>query len=102
MMPEMDGFAVAESLRGNRAFDGATIMMLSSGDQQADVVRCRSIGIESYLTKPVTSSVLFDAIVAVLDKVNRAVNSAPVDPQSRSRNFANRAETGYPRAATRH
>ena len=81
MMPEMDGFAVAEKLRGNRAYDGATIMMLSSADQQADVVRCRSIGVQSYLTKPVVSSVLFNAIVEVLDKFHGAINSAaPTGP----------------------
>jgi two-component system, sensor histidine kinase and response regulator len=75
MMPEMDGFAVAEVLRSNRAFDAATIMMLSSADQSDDVARCRSLGIQSYLTKPVTSSVLFDAIVVVLDKFHSAGNS---------------------------
>jgi PAS domain S-box-containing protein len=66
MMPEMDGFTVAEALRGSRAFDAVTIMMLSSADHSADVARCRSIGIQSYLTKPVTSSVLFDAIASAI------------------------------------
>jgi two-component system, sensor histidine kinase and response regulator len=82
MMPEMDGFAVAEELRSNRAFDGVTIMMLSSADHSADVARCRAVGIQSYLTKPVTSSELFDAIVAVLDKVHGAINSTPAAPSS--------------------
>jgi PAS domain S-box-containing protein len=70
MMPEMDGFAVAEQLRSNRDYDGVTIMMLSSADQQSDMLRCRSIGIQSYLTKPVVSSVLFNAIVAVQDQIH--------------------------------
>ncbi len=76
MMPEMDGFTVAERLRVNRAYDGATIMMLSSADNQADVARCRSIGIQSYLTKPVTASILFDAIVDVLHQSHGAIRSA--------------------------
>jgi CheY-like chemotaxis protein len=76
MMPEMDGFAVAEKLRENRAYDGATIMMLSSADQQADIVRCRSIGIQSYLTKPVVGSVLFNAIVELLHKFHASTNSS--------------------------
>ena len=79
MMPEMDGFAVAEQLRRNKAYDGATIMMLSSADQQADVLRCQAIGIQSYLTKPVVASVLFNAIVAVLDKFHGDRETAPAD-----------------------
>src|SRR5262249_39837512 len=76
VMPGMDGFAVAEKLRGNRAFDGATIMMLSSADQEADIDRCRSVGIHSHLTKPVVSSVLFNAIVEALDGRHRAAAAA--------------------------
>jgi PAS domain S-box-containing protein len=75
MMPGMDGFTVAETLRSSRAFDGVMIMMLSSADQGADVARCRSVGIQSYLTKPVTASVLFDAIVGVLDRRHTNVDS---------------------------
>src|SRR5262249_202024 len=84
-MPEMDGFAVAEQLRANRAFDGATIMMLSSTDQQADVVRCRSVGIQAYLTKPVVPSVLFNAIVEVLGSGHGAVAAAPGGPPTPAR-----------------
>jgi PAS domain S-box-containing protein len=76
MMPGMDGFEVARTLRGNRAFDGTTIMMLSSADQEADVARCRDLGIEVYLVKPVTASILFEAILQVLDKAQRAVIAA--------------------------
>jgi len=101
MMPEMDGFAVAEMLRGNRAYDGATIMMLSSADQQADVVRCRSIGIQSYLTKPVVSSVLFNAIVHVLDKFHGSVKSGtPASPHSPARQLLEpRGDVTYDPAA---
>jgi CheY-like chemotaxis protein len=84
-MPEMDGFAVAEQLRANRAFDGATIMMLSSTDQQADVVRCRSVGIQAYLTKPVVPSVLFNAIVEVLGSGHGTVAAAPAGPPTPAR-----------------
>jgi signal transduction histidine kinase/CheY-like chemotaxis protein len=68
MMPEMDGFAVAEFLRQNPAHDGTTIMMLSSADRQEDVARCRSVGIQRYLTKPITASELFDAVVNGLEQ----------------------------------
>jgi PAS domain S-box-containing protein len=66
MMPEMDGFMVAEALRRNPDYDGVTIMMLSSADRAEDIARCRSLGVELYVTKPITSSELFDAIVNAL------------------------------------
>jgi PAS domain S-box-containing protein len=79
MMPGMDGFTLAGHFRSNREYDGATIMMLSSADQEADVVRCRSIGVQSYLIKPVVSSVLFDAIVDTLDRANRAAGATQAE-----------------------
>ncbi|MEQ1824503.1 MAG: PAS domain S-box protein [Pirellula sp.] len=66
MMPEMDGYTVAEALRSNATYDAVTIMMLSSADHQNGVSRCQSIGIQSYLTKPVTPSALFNAIAIAL------------------------------------
>jgi PAS domain S-box-containing protein len=66
MMPEMDGFMVAEAMRRNPDYDGVTIMMLSSADRSEDIARCRSLGVQLYLTKPITSSELFDAIANAL------------------------------------
>src|SRR5581483_3744517 len=61
-MPDVDGFAVAEKLResGDRA---TTIMMLTSASQPADADRIRALGIDVYLTKPVTQSDLLDSIM---------------------------------------
>jgi CheY-like chemotaxis protein/HPt (histidine-containing phosphotransfer) domain-containing protein len=41
-------------------------MMLSSADSAEDVERCRACGIESYLTKPISQSELFDAVVSTV------------------------------------
>jgi CheY-like chemotaxis protein len=64
-MPEMDGFSTAERLiaAGGRP---PTIMMLTSGDQSGDAARCRSLGVASYLVKPVRQSALRDAIIRAL------------------------------------
>ncbi len=75
MMPGMDGFTVAEELRANRAYDGATIMMLSSADAHGDIVRCQAVGVQKYLTKPVVASALFNAIIEALDRSSRAANT---------------------------
>jgi CheY-like chemotaxis protein/HPt (histidine-containing phosphotransfer) domain-containing protein len=66
-MPEMDGFTLAENIKGNPDFAGATIMMLSSSGQRGDAARCRELGIAAYLTKPVMESELSSAILRVLN-----------------------------------
>jgi PAS domain S-box-containing protein len=64
-MPEMDGFQLAEEIRKNPRLSGTTIMMLTSAGQRGDAARCREIGLEGYLTKPVSPSELLDAILRV-------------------------------------
>jgi two-component system sensor histidine kinase/response regulator len=61
-MPEMDGFAVAERIRRTPELAGATIMMLSSADQNNQAARCRELGLDVYLVKPVRQSELLAAI----------------------------------------
>jgi two-component system, sensor histidine kinase and response regulator len=66
VMPEMDGFEVAEFIRNQANVTRATVMMLSSADRQEDAARCRGLGVDTYLTKPVTPSDLFDSIAGAL------------------------------------
>jgi PAS domain S-box-containing protein len=66
MMPEMDGFALAEQIRQHPELVGATIMMLSSAGQPSDRARCRELGVSAYLTKPIKQSDLLDTILTVL------------------------------------
>ena len=65
-MPGMDGFEVAQRIREAPSLAGAMIMMLTSAERQADVARCRELGIAAYLTKPIRKSALLDAILTVL------------------------------------
>ncbi|MCB0163746.1 MAG: response regulator [Anaerolineae bacterium] len=67
MMPEMDGFTVARHIKQNPRLLKSTIMMLSSLDQPGDIARCRELGLELYLTKPVTQSELLNAILIALN-----------------------------------
>jgi len=61
-MPIMDGFSLAVSLKDRPDYGSATIMMLSSSGLDSDVRRCRDIGIDAYLTKPINGPALLDAI----------------------------------------
>jgi signal transduction histidine kinase/DNA-binding response OmpR family regulator/HPt (histidine-containing phosphotransfer) domain-containing protein len=66
MMPEMDGFTLAEQIGRHPELAGAVIMMLSSSDHPGDPERCRRLGLARYLTKPVKQSELLDAILDAL------------------------------------
>ncbi len=74
-MPGMDGFGVIEQIRANPIFDGATIMMLTSADQSASALRCRDLGVATYLIKPIKPAELLIAIRRALGQLPAA---APV------------------------
>jgi signal transduction histidine kinase/CheY-like chemotaxis protein len=78
-MPEVDGFMLAESIKKSPDLAGATIMMLSSSGQSADVVRCRELGIAAYLTKPVKQSELFDVIAGLVSSTQQKGNQAKIE-----------------------
>jgi two-component system, sensor histidine kinase and response regulator len=65
-LPDMDGFTLADKIRRDRRFAGATLMLLTSGGQRGDGARCRQLGVAAYLTKPIRSSELLDAILDAL------------------------------------
>jgi len=65
-MPEMDGFVVAEHIRGNLGLTGTAVMMLTSVGNAGDAARCRELGLGAYLTKPVRPLELLQAIRTTL------------------------------------
>lgn len=62
-MPGMDGFMTTEQIRKNTRIVPPTIMMLSSLDRDESLSRCKALGIEAYLVKPIKPSELLDVIV---------------------------------------
>jgi two-component system sensor histidine kinase/response regulator len=74
-MPEMDGFEVAEKMRADHALDSTTIMMLTSSAERSGSARCRELGVAAYLTKPISQSSLWTAIVQVLSLATSPHNS---------------------------
>ena len=65
-MPEMDGFTVAENLRRNPQHASTTLMMLTSAGLRGDATRCKELGLNAYLTKPVSLTELRQALEASL------------------------------------
>jgi two-component system, sensor histidine kinase and response regulator len=63
-MPEMDVFELADRIKRRAAV--STIVMLTSGSHVGDVERCRELGIDAYLTKPVAQHDFRSAILRVI------------------------------------
>lgn len=74
MMPEMDGFAVLERMRG---FSETPVILLTARDQSEDKVRGLNMGADDYLTKPFAIDEVFARVGAVLRRTGRrALQSA--------------------------
>jgi len=65
-MPKMDGFELVERIQGEDRTRMPTIMMLTSGKQHGDAVRCEQLGVAAYLLKPIRQAELREAIARVL------------------------------------
>jgi two-component system sensor histidine kinase/response regulator len=66
-MPDRDGFDLAQSIRAEPALaPGMKLLMLTSTGQLGDTQRCREVGIEAYLMKPVSRSDLIEATAVLL------------------------------------
>ena len=67
-MPEMDGFQVLEQLVADRQLRDLPVIVTSSLEGVANVVRCIELGAEDYLNKPVNPVLLKARIGASLEK----------------------------------
>ena len=65
-MPDIDGFMLVERVQKLPELDGLITVMLTSGGQRGDAVRCKDLGIAAYLIKPVLQSDLLEALLNVL------------------------------------
>ena len=65
-MPDVDGFMLVERVRNFPELDGLVNVLLTSGGQRGDAVRCKELGIAAYLIKPVLQSDLLEALLNVL------------------------------------
>ena len=61
-MPAMDGMEVLDRIRRIPALQPTVIMMLTASDQVKSAARCRQLGAETYLIKPISPSDLLASI----------------------------------------
>jgi two-component system, sensor histidine kinase and response regulator len=65
-MPEVDGFMLVEQVQHSVDLAGLITIMLTSGGQRGDGLRCKELGIAAYLIKPVLQADLLQALLQVL------------------------------------
>src|SRR5207244_10739802 len=83
MLPDMDGFAVAERLGAQRA--GVPIIFLTARDSTEDKIRGLTTGGDDYVTKPFSLEELVARIRTVLRRTGAA------EPESARLTFDDRA-----------
>ena len=67
-MPEMDGYAVLEAMKGDLVLRDLPVIVTSSVEGIEGVVRCIELGAEDYLHKPVNPVLLKARLTASLEK----------------------------------
>jgi two-component system, sensor histidine kinase and response regulator len=71
-MPGLDGFEIARTLLADSSIATPAIVLLTVPGQRGDAVRCKEIGVNGYLTKPVSAYELVKAAAAALGAARSA------------------------------
>ena len=66
MMPGMDGFELARTIKSDPSIAGMHLVMLTSFGERGHGATAREAGVAAYLTKPVRQSQLFDCLANVI------------------------------------
>jgi two-component system, sensor histidine kinase and response regulator len=98
MMPGMDGFELARSIKSDSLLAALPLVLLTSFGQRGDGETARQAGIAAYLTKPVRQSHLFDCLIMVINNLPGASNLHKALPGAR---VVARHNSREPRAISR-
>ena len=70
MMPEMDGFELARTIKSDTVLAGTHLLLLPSYGKRGDGQIARDFGIAAYLQKPVRQSQLYNCLLTVIAKAS--------------------------------
>jgi CheY-like chemotaxis protein len=66
-MPKRDGFSCLQELRANPALRTLPVVILTTSSAEQDIFKSYDLGVNSYISKPVTFSGLVNAMTAIAD-----------------------------------
>ena len=75
-LPGLDGEALAQAIRADRALDDTLMMLLTGLGRRGDTARAQALGYSAYLLKPVQHSHLYDALIEVVHRGPRTRSDA--------------------------
>jgi CheY-like chemotaxis protein len=70
-MPEMDGYAAIDAIRGDLTFATLPVMVLTAQSETGVEERVLELGADDYLTKPIEPGVLVSRVRAVFKRASR-------------------------------
>jgi PAS domain S-box-containing protein len=76
-MPEVDGFMLARQIKQDARLAGTPVVLLTSVGRSGDADRCRRIGVDACLAKPVKHSDLLDTLVTLIGVPTRTARTRP-------------------------
>ncbi|MGA2183454.1 MAG: response regulator [Bryobacteraceae bacterium] len=79
-MPDTDGFSLVERVRRDSDLASTRIVMLTSVGKRGDAVRCRELGVDAWLAKPVGQTELRSAILASRGLSGESSGNGPTPP----------------------
>lgn len=73
MMPAMNGFRLVQEIRDLPPPKGRVpILLISSNQNEQDMVRCLAAGADDYITKPISAQVLLERLWRMLQRASAA------------------------------
>ena len=76
-MPNVDGFTLARQIKRDQRLRNTPVVLLTSVGRAGDAERCRRLGVDAFLTKPVKHSDLLDTLTTLFGVSTRGEKSRP-------------------------
>ncbi len=75
MMPECDGWQLAEDIRRQPCYDSLRCILMPSAGMRGDSQRCRELKVDGYLTKPIIHTELHDLLCLLISSSRTSEDS---------------------------